>query len=218
MVVVHKLDFSSEIPGGLVKRYFWATLRISDLIGLWWAWKWAFLTVSKGHWCCPSSLGESLFDRINMGYQISFWVWHDMGEAKLTHRFADLSGFPCSAGNRSWLRLCSLHVRHLPWHFAFLILIRCFLSIETLGVDVPKHRFYWREPDFSAVTFLPWEFSLISFTSWAFQGEDMARSFWEPAKALGTLGAILGASPHPSCVLGKPLTESSAKVSIFSVA
>lgn len=223
MVVVHKLNFSSETLGRLVKRYFWATLRVSDLIGLWWAWEWSFLTVSKGRWCCccPSSLGDSLFDRINMGYQISFWVWRDMGETsqtKLTHCFADLSGFPCSAANRSRPGFCSLHVRHLPWHFAFLILIRCFLSIEALGVDVPKHRVYWREPDFSTVTFLPWEFTLISFMSWTLQGEDVARSFWEPVKALGTLRATLGAPPHPSCVLGKPLTESSVKVSIFSVA
>lgn len=192
-VVVRKLDFASETPGGLIKRDFWATLRVYDLIGLWWVWKWAFLTVFKGCWCCycPSSLGESLFhwdkrDPRSLSEGDKTWEKHCKPNARIASQ--TFLALDVQLARRSRPSFWSLYVRYLPRHFAFLILIRCFLSLEVVGVNVPKHRFYWRKPDPSTITFLTWEFSLRSFISWVLRGEDRyiqvllgaQQNLWEP--------------------------------------
>lgn len=75
------------------------------------------------------------------------------------------------------------------------------LSLETLGVDVPKHRFYWRKPASSPVSFPPWGFSLRFFISWAFQWEDMSRSFSEFSKSFGNSWSnIWSPCPPKLCV------------------
>lgn len=143
MLVILKLDLASETPVRLVKRDFWATLRVSDLIGLWWAWKWAFLTVFKECWgCyCPSSLGESLFHGINVGYRsLSEWdkMWEKHCKPNSPIASQTFLALDVQLATRSGPCFCSLHVGYPPWHFAFLTLIKCFLSLEVME---------WMSPD-----------------------------------------------------------------------
>lgn len=94
----------------------------------------------------------------------------------------------------------SLGVSHLLWDFVLIILIRCFLSLEVLGVDASKQKFCWPGPGASSITFLSWGLSW-KLISWALQRNGTSRSFRELRKALGTLGATFGGHvPSPLCV------------------
>lgn len=168
----------------------------------------------------PESLGESLFHGINMGYQVSFWMGQDVGEAlqtKLTHCFSDLSGSRCSAGNqvRTMLLLSAYWLPTMAFCFPHFDQVLPFLRGNR--VNVPKHRFYWREIDSSTITFSPWEFSLRSFISWAPQGKDMSRSFWEFRKSFGNPRSTIR-SPSPAQLFVRKMTDSMICESIFYVA
>lgn len=111
---------------------------------------------------------------------------------------------PCvQLAPRSRLGCCSLHFSQPLWHFVFLILIRCSVSLEAFGVDVSKQGFYWRESDTSTILPTSWGFSLRSFISWALQRENLSRFYREPHKSFGNPRDGIQEAPHPSSVWRK---------------
>lgn len=50
LFVVLKLQHVSGLPLELVKTYFWPFFKVSDIVGLVWAWEFAILKITNNFW------------------------------------------------------------------------------------------------------------------------------------------------------------------------